>query len=373
MKVLSLIQLPPPVHGASKMNELAWETILGEFPDSKVIDIGLAKEAADVNRLSFLKGLKFVALLGKVWKETILYKPNAIYASISPGGLAFFKDFLFLLISKFLKVPLILHIHGNGISSYYGKRLFRFSYNYLFREESLIVLSPLLKKEYDLLEVNCRFFIVPNFNSFVLKQVDSCQQESLDTSEKNKHNILFFSNLRKGKGLFDFYNAVRPLLISRSDIIVTIAGPWSSDEDRIELFDLIKADENCHNGMFRSRIRIIGPIHNDEEKASLYKDADLFLFPSRIDTFPLVVLEAMELGVPVISTNQGAIPDMLSGKAGITVDIGDIASMTDNIERLIENMDEREVLISTAKEKVREHYSKRHFKKSLMKAFKEGK
>jgi glycosyltransferase involved in cell wall biosynthesis len=52
--------------------------------------------------------------------------------------------------------------------------------------------------------------------------------------------------------------------------------------------------------------------------------ADILLFPSHSEGFPNVVAEAMALGVPVVATAVGAIPEMIGdGRGGITIPVGD--------------------------------------------------
>ncbi|MUH71343.1 hypothetical protein [Psychrosphaera haliotis] len=146
MKILALLQLPPPVHGASRMNRLSLDVLKEEYPHTKAINIGLANDASDVNSLSISKLLKFIKLLGSVWLYSFKVRPDQIYASISPTGGAFIKDFMFLFVAKLMKIPIKFHIHGNGISNFYNKKVYRKLYNFLLEGETLIVLSPELKK-----------------------------------------------------------------------------------------------------------------------------------------------------------------------------------------------------------------------------------
>jgi glycosyltransferase involved in cell wall biosynthesis len=348
------------------MNKLSLDVIKKNFPLTKYIDIGLAKSATDVNSLSLYKGFKLLFLVLKVWWVTLFFKPHKVYATISPTGASFIKDCIFLFTAKLLRIPIFFHIHGNGMTSYYNKRFYRLFYNFLFKNEVLIVLSPTLRNEYSILEVPCKFEVVPNFNLFNVPVLDSSK-----VVNEESENLLFFSNLRKGKGLFDFYNSVKKLLVERKSLQVTIAGPWSSEKDKEELLGMIELDSSELKLDLSKKISFAGPIYSDVEKLTLFQTADVFVFPSLIDTFPLVVLEAMEIGVPVISTNQGAIPDMLSGGAGVVVEKGDIDSIQRNILQLLNNKEMSKNLVSTAKKKVKEQYSKEYFETSLIRVLKE--
>lgn len=66
----------------------------------------------------------------------------------------------------------------------------------------------------------------------------------------------------------------------------------------------------------------------------------MFVFPSYYynECFPLVILEAMEQWLPVISTNEGGIPDeVFNGQTGYTVEKNDPNTLADSMERLFIN------------------------------------
>ena len=73
-----------------------------------------------------------------------------------------------------------------------------------------------------------------------------------------------------------------------------------------------------------------------EEKAKILSESDIFVFPTREDCFPLVLLEAMQFGIPSVSTNEGAIPDMLED-AGIIVETRNAEQVAGAIELLIKD------------------------------------
>ncbi|WP_155693985.1 glycosyltransferase family 4 protein [Psychrosphaera haliotis] len=183
-------------------------------------------------------------------------------------------------------------------------------------------------------------------------------------------NVLFFSNLRKGKGIFDFYIAIRNIIKNREDVSVTIAGPWSSERDEKELMTQIKNDSIELGLDLMQKINFLGPIKGDVSKLNLYKNSDVFVFPSYIDTFPLVVLEAMELGVPVIAYEQGAIVDMLSQGSGVVVEKGNINMLEASIESLLESDSTRVATAKSAAGRVKNLYSRDNYKLNFLKMFK---
>ncbi len=73
---------------------------------------------------------------------------------------------------------------------------------------------------------------------------------------------------------------------------------------------------------------------SDEEVGPLMRSADLFVFPTLADTLPLVVLEAMAEGLPVVASAVGGIPYQLQGGCGILVPPGEIDALADAVTDL---------------------------------------
>jgi glycosyltransferase involved in cell wall biosynthesis len=72
----------------------------------------------------------------------------------------------------------------------------------------------------------------------------------------------------------------------------------------------------------------------DSEREALYKGASVLVLPSFNEGFGLPVLEAMTVGVPVIASNRGALPEVL-GDAGMLIDPDDPDSLTAALERML--------------------------------------
>lgn len=91
------------------------------------------------------------------------------------------------------------------------------------------------------------------------------------------------------------------------------------------------AVEAYETSPFRDRIHLIGFVP-DPDLAPLYAGADAFVYPSRYEGFGLPVLEAMQCGVPVVTTSGGALPEV-AGPAALIVDPDDGDALVDAIGR----------------------------------------
>ncbi|MGF1588771.1 MAG: glycosyltransferase family 4 protein [Pleurocapsa sp.] len=74
-----------------------------------------------------------------------------------------------------------------------------------------------------------------------------------------------------------------------------------------------------------------------QDVITLFEYADLFVYPTLSDTLPLVILEAMASGLPVISTKVGGIPYQINNNCGILVEPGNPQAIAEAFEQLTEN------------------------------------
>ncbi|MFV8226672.1 glycosyltransferase family 4 protein [Christiangramia aquimixticola] len=99
-------------------------------------------------------------------------------------------------------------------------------------------------------------------------------------------------------------------------------------------------------------VKFTGKFSKDEWR-SLSRDYDIFLNTTNVDNTPVSVIEAMALGLPVVSTNVGGIPYLLdNGKTGIMVRPDDPGEMVNGIVQLLENSDLAEIISKNARLKV---------------------
>jgi glycosyltransferase involved in cell wall biosynthesis len=121
--------------------------------------------------------------------------------------------------------------------------------------------------------------------------------------------------------------------LAPSNLELRIAGPpgWAEG-------DLAAAIERSPA---RDRIRRLGWV---DDVPSLMAGAALFVYPSLYEGFGLPPLEAMALGVPVVATATGAIPEVV-GDAALLVDPGDADALAQAIDTVLHDDDTRRRLV----------------------------
>ncbi|MBN2305084.1 MAG: glycosyltransferase family 1 protein [Anaerolineae bacterium] len=83
----------------------------------------------------------------------------------------------------------------------------------------------------------------------------------------------------------------------------------------------------------------------DEELWSAFASADTFVFPSSMETFGLVLIEAMASGLPVVTTRVGGVEDMVrTGVNGYAFNVGDVRGMVDGVRAVMSEKNKRAVM-----------------------------
>lgn len=77
-----------------------------------------------------------------------------------------------------------------------------------------------------------------------------------------------------------------------------------------------------------------------EDVASIVRDADLLVLPSRYDNSPCVIGEALSAGVPVVGTSVGGVPELVSERDGLLARPADPGSIAGQIERALDQLDD---------------------------------
>ena len=129
------------------------------------------------------------------------------------------------------------------------------------------------------------------------------------------------------KGYDVFLEACR-LLRDRGNVFEAwLIGQWNEEADRQ------RAERFIRDNHLEATVRIRGLL---ADMADVYARMDVLLLPTRRDSFPRVVMEAMGHGVPVVATRIDGVPEMVAeGQTGFMVESGDAAGFAAATEKLL--------------------------------------
>lgn len=135
---------------------------------------------------------------------------------------------------------------------------------------------------------------------------------------------LFVGNLKKNKGIEILLQAMASL----EDVTAVVVGAATQPGYEQHLRQMAESLNISTRVVFAGRV-------SDEELMAWHHEATVFVLPTLGDTFPLVVLDAMAAGKPVVASAIGGIPEQLGGEAGLTVPPGDPDALADAIRTVV--------------------------------------
>ena len=165
--------------------------------------------------------------------------------------------------------------------------------------------------------------------------------------------VLYVANLYREKGIYDLLFAFRHLLSrikSQVRVKLLIAGQGGERDNILHWIQYLQMDDY---------VKLIGS-HSYNVMPMIHNLADIFVLPSLpISTwqeqFGYVLIESMACGKPVISTLSGSIPEVV-GSAGILVQPNDFLSITDSLESLLINPDQRNQIGKNARKRIEDYF-----------------
>ncbi|MDC3336084.1 glycosyltransferase family 4 protein [Opitutales bacterium] len=306
---------------------------------------GLGKLLRTFNYFDFFEAFQLFQITKRVWKAAHLKKNFHIIEATSNRGVAYGLSTIKNRPPIFTRVSTTMK---QAFESY--PKLPDLNYRLAARfEEHQIKMSDYLvthtqnhaNSVAELLSFNpARFEIIPH----------SIRREEPEVSPiSNKTDmvrILFVGRLEERKG-FDVLIKSIPIIMDKSpNVVVHICGEG-------DLLQFAKTKLNC----FNKRVFF----HGYQSRASLnnfYSECDIFVAPSRYESFGLIYLEAMHFGKAIVACNSGGTPEVVKDhETGILVKPEDHLELANSILKLVENSDLRKKLGSAGKSRLKELFS----------------
>ena len=359
-KILFIMHMPPPVHGAAMVGQYIHDSeLINQEFECHYINLTTAKNLQDIGKVGMRKLFDFYKLLGTIRHMLKEVQPDLVYITPNACGGAFYKDFVVVQMIKGMGYKVVVHYHNKGVATHQDRWLDDALYKRFFKGIKVILLSECLfvdvKKYVDRKNV----FVCANGIPCSLA-LDSPSESSYDSKNQNPH-ILFLSNLLVSKGVMVLLDALRILKDKGCAFICNFVGGETAEMNAV-MFGSEVAKRGL-DGMVEFHGRKYG-----KDKEAFFHSADMFVFPTfyQNECFPLVLLEAMEHGLPCISTTEGGIPGIVDdGKTGYLVPKHDAVALAEKIQALLADDNLRSKMGMAGREKFEREFTLEVFEKRM--------
>lgn len=353
-KILFVLHLPPPIHGSALVGQYIKdsETLNNSF-DSKFINLSTSKTIEEIGQRPIVKSIRYFKILINFFFNLLIFKPDKIYLAITAKGMGFYKDFLFAFLAKLFGKKLVLHFHNKGVSLNQDKFIDNLFYRFLFNRTKVILLSENLF--YDVSK-----YVKPHNVCYCPNGIPVVKDSYLNKSSYNEvPQLLFLSNLHESKGVYILLEALEYLNNQRLNFYCNIIGSVG-DISLSQLNHKIK-----YLGL-QDNVSYLGEKY-DKDKYDIFNSSDVFIHPTTDDCFPLVLLEAMQFCLPIISTNIGGIPSIIErNETGYIINKIDPEELSQSIKELILNKGNARKMGLKGRVKFLNNYTLEVFEKRLV-------
>jgi glycosyltransferase involved in cell wall biosynthesis len=353
--ILIFGKVPPPYIGPAVATEIILESDLKNVYNLVHFDTSHHKTFDQLGKLSFKNLFYPFILYFRLVIYITRYSPDIVYIPSQQTTIAFLRDIPFFILTKIFRKKLVCHLRGGYFLKFFKecnvlmKLIIKTAQKCV---DAQIVLGNNLISIYEKFMSADKIFVVPNGRDFNF-------DENIK-SDKDKINILFLGNLIEEKGIIDFINAAIKILEKGIyNVSFQFAGNHYNCKEKIQ--NLISSIGNLD-------IVDIGHVQG-KIKTMLLQNADIFVFPTyyRNEGHPWVIVEALAAGLPIISTDWGAISEsVIDGSNGFIVEPKNVDALSLKIEQLLND----EMLRVKMGRNSKSIYEKKFTQKSLVKNFK---
>lgn len=179
-------------------------------------------------------------------------------------------------------------------------------------------------------------------------------------TQPSRPKVISVGRLSSEKGQIILLNACKLLLDRGVKLELTLVGSGP-------LEGLIR-EEITRQGM-QSNVRLTGELPPEDVRKEL-ECADLFCLTSFAEGLPISIMEAMAMGVPVVSTAISGIPELVvDGQTGRTAPPGNVEALADAIAELLADPKERDQIVAAARQRVEQQHERRRNVQALYDLF----
>ncbi len=343
-RIVFIGKIPPPYYGVS-----IWFYTLknADWPDSldiKYLNNNINKELKSLGKINLSKIYKNFLLYLRYLILLIRFKPEIVVVPVSQTTIGYLKDSIYLILNKIVNSKTIIILHGSKIdiwqkeSNIIIKKYFTYTLNYAYGS---IVLGNKLKYLFKPYFSHSRIYVIPN----------GIDVNVIPAKNKNKKlELCYLGNLLPSKGIIKLIDALKFLDEIKEKIVLKVVGIWNDKKTKKYCIETVKNS--------RLPVTFLGE-KTGKEKYEILSNCDIFIFtPIMPEGLPLVLIEAMAAGLPIITSNQGAISEIvIDGENGYIIDPVTPQKIAEKIRYLINNPEIRLKMGDKSRSLYEDHYT----------------
>ncbi len=360
-KVVIVGPLAPPAGGMANQTKK-----LSEFLQSEGLAVDIVRTNADykpafVGKLPIIRSFFRLALY-KISLFKQLSSADVVHIMANSGWSWHLFAAPAIIIARLLNKPVVLNYRGGYAQTFFEKSWFWVNLT-LKRVQAIVVPSVFLQEVFD--DFGKTVQVVPNVLDQNLFFVPDSRRNSDDASthhsgrisERHSGSILgrnpdapHLIVTRNLEAIYDVATVINAFArikkeFPRARLSIAGTGPEREDLERqVASFEL------------GSSVTFTGRLAPGE-MAELYQDADVMLNASTVDNTPNSIIESLACGTPVITTNAGGIPKLVTHQYdALLTDIGDDEKMAEQAIALLKNEEQKNKLVENGLSTIAKFY-----------------
>lgn len=270
--------------------------------------------------------------------------PRAVVHVHAASRASFWRKAVLMTVARIAGWPIVFHLHGGGFARFYEKECTPFQRRIVrrFLDDAACIITVSERWQAWMRSITPNPRVATIANPVVLPQsVPAVRNGAL---------VTFLGRIEQGKGVFDLIEAVNEVRATIPTIRLECAGDG----------DIEGALRHVAVRGIRANVHFPGWI-STRRREELLARATVFVLPSHAEGLPMSLLEAMAAGCPVIATDVGGIPDIVSdGVNGLLVPAGDRDALALALHRLLIDRELAARLGGAARETIRRRFTTEH-------------
>lgn len=263
------------------------------------------------------------------------FKPQILHAHTATAD-----GYVGLILSKRYNLPLICSLRGSDINIYpYRDRLTMFlTKKVISNADQIVSVSHALKTTAETIAKPRRKIRVI-YNGCDIQAFAFNEESRLEYRKKmgilpKEKVIIFIGWMSKSKGVFELIDSFIKLNSKYPDLRLIFVGGGQ---------ELLAIENIISSNNLNKKVHIIDR-QPQNEIAKYFRAADIYVLPTYYEGLPSTVLEAMACGLPVVATNVGGIPEIVTEETGVLIPPKNVEKLTEGINSAISRKWDRDII-----------------------------